>query len=87
MRQRLELCNLKCSSDEDIDQYVYRLEQKFDRAHPELIGHHFIDIRADMLKICFLAGLPEHYQKKLRKILGLTYEQAQLQARQFKAAD
>ena len=85
--QRLELCNLKCGTDEDIDQYVYRLEQKFDRAHPELISRDFVDIRADMLKLCFLTGLPEHYQKKLREIPGLTYEHAQLQARQFKVAD
>ena len=40
-----------------------------------------------MLTICFLAGLPEHYQKKLRETPGLTYEQAQLHARQFKAAE
>ena len=33
---RLELYNYKCTSDEDIDQFVYRLEQKFDQAHPEL---------------------------------------------------
>ena len=63
------------------------MEQKFDRAHPKLNGNHFVDIRADMLKICFLAGLPEHYQKKLRETPGLTYEQAQLHARQFKAAE
>ena len=85
--QRLELCNLKCRTDEDIDQYVYRLKQKFDRAHPELIGRDFVDIRFDLLKLCFLTGIPEQYQNKLREISKLTYEHAQLQARQFKAAD
>ena len=41
--------------------------------------------RAEMLKICFIAGLHDRYQKKLREIPGLTYAQAQLYARQYRA--
>ena len=74
MRQQLKLCNLKCRLDKHIDQYVYNLEQKFDRAHLELNGRDFINIRADMLKLFILANLPEHYQKKLREIFKLTNE-------------
>ena len=40
-----------------------------------------------MLKVCFLSGLPEVYQKKLWEIPGLTFENAQLRSRQLKAAD
>ena len=50
-------------------------------------GDDFVNIRTDMLKICFLSGLPDVYQKKLREIPGLTYEDAQLRARQLKVAD
>ena len=85
--RRLELCNIKCFPDKEIDQFVYRLKQKFRQAHPEMEGDGFVNISMDMLKICFLCGNPEVYQKKLREIPGLTYEDAQLRARQLKAAD
>ena len=85
--RRLELCNSKCFPDEEIDQFVYRLERKFAQAHPEMQGVGLANQRAEMLKICFIAGLPEPHQKKLREIPALTYAQAQLYARQFKAAD
>ena len=85
--RRLELCNIKGFPDEEIDQFVYRLEQKFRKAHPEMEGDGFVNIRTDMLKISILSGLPEVYQKKLREIPGLTYVDAQLSAKQLKAAD
>ena len=84
---RLELYNYKCNPDEDIDQFVYRLEQKFDQAHPELLGAAVADVRTGLLKDCFLRGLPDYYQRKLREMPGLTYQQAQLHARQYKASD
>ena len=46
--RRLELCNIKCFPDEEIDQFVYRLEQKFSQAHPEMEGDDFVNIRTDM---------------------------------------
>ena len=84
---RLELYNYKCDSKEDIDQFVYRLEQKFDQAHPELLDAAFAGVRTGLLKDCFLRGLPDYYQRKLREMPGLTYQQAQLHARQYKASD
>ena len=43
------------------------------QAHPEMEGDGFINIRTDMLKICFLSGLLDVYQKKLREIPGVRY--------------
>ena len=85
--RRLELCNIKCYPDEELDQFVYRLEKKFSQAHPEMQVNGFENIWNDMLKICFISGLPEIYQRKLREIPALTYEEAQLRARQLTAAD
>ena len=59
--RRLELCNIKCYPDEEVDQFVYRLEQQFSQAHPEMQTNGFENIRNDMLKICFIFGFPEIY--------------------------
>ena len=85
--RRLELSNFKYFPDEKIDQFVYRLERKFTQAHPNMEADALANQRGEMLKISFIAGLTYWYQNKLREIPGLSYAQAQLYARQYKAAD
>ena len=65
--RRLKLCNSKCSPEEEIDQFVYRLERKFGQAYPDMQGVGLANQRAEMLKICFIAGLPDPYQKSCVK--------------------
>ena len=74
-----ELCTKK--SDESVDAYVYRLEQLFSQALPDVVG----DGRDAILKQKLIRGMPEPVKLRLLENPTLTYTKVTTTLRQLLA--